>query len=84
MKSLLRQLLNINKLLKRGDIKLPEETRHRLPRSLWRISFPPPIHDVETCNETCKSILHDFDSKWSLIVPVLILLFIIYALYIYL
>ena len=84
MKSLLRHLLKINNLLKKNQIKLSEETKLQLPRSLWRLDFPPPLTDIISCDETCKNILNDFESKWSTIFPIFLLIIIIYLLYIYL
>jgi hypothetical protein len=83
MKPLLKQIMRINKLMLKDKIKLLDETKYELPRSLWRVEFPPPKDEVEICNKTCKLVMDSFESKWKTIIPLLIIVLITYLLYIY-
>ncbi|EAY22855.1 hypothetical protein TVAG_076020 [Trichomonas vaginalis G3] len=84
LKPLLRQLIRINKLLQSGKITLTQETKMELPRSLWRVEFPPPEEEVKICTNTCKLVLKTYQSKWLTVLPALIILIVSYILYVYL
>ena len=81
MKSVIRQILKMNKSLKKGKILLSEETRLSLPRSLWRVSFPPPNTEIITCDETCNKILKSMESKWQKLLPLGFLFIVLYCMY---
>ena len=84
MKPLLKHIIRINKLLLKNKITLTKETRMDLPRSLWRVEFPPPNSEVTICNKTCKLIYQSYESKWKTIIPMLLILIVSYLLYLYL
>lgn len=84
LKPLLRQLIRINKLLLSRTIKFTEETKMELPRSLWRVEFPPPDEEVQMCTKTCKLVLSSYESKWKTALPALIILLVSYFIYVYL
>jgi predicted nucleic acid-binding Zn ribbon protein len=81
MKSLIKQLINMNKRLNKGKIKLAEDVKRSLPRSLWRVDFPPPREEIRICNESCKKILQSIESKRPILVLILPVLLILYILY---
>ena len=83
MNGLFKQLLRTNKLLKQKKIKLTEETRRCLPRSLWRVKFPCPETDISRCSKTLKQVIDSTESrKWMLFAGVVLLIAIFYAYYI--
>ena len=84
MKPLLKHIMRINKLMLKNKISLTQETRMDLPRSLWRVEFPPPKTEVNICNNTCKLIYRSYESKWKTIIPMLLILIVSYLLYLYL
>ena len=84
MKPLLKQLIRINKLMEKDKIKLLDETKYELPRSLWRVKFPPPKDEIETCNMTCRLVMSSFESKWKTIIPLLAVILVSYLLYMFL
>jgi predicted nucleic acid-binding Zn ribbon protein len=81
MKALIRQLMNMNKRLKKGKIKLADDVKWSLPRSLWRVDFPPPSAEIQTCNETCEKILKSVESKRPILLFILPVLLLVYVLY---
>lgn len=66
MESLIKNFLLINKKVLKGKIKLTDETQKIIPRSLWRVKFPPPKEDILTCNGSCKKILMSIKSRRSI------------------
>lgn len=81
MKSLIKQLQYMNSKLKKGKIKLPDETRMSLPRSLWRVPFPPPRSDIDICNDTCKKISKTLSSGKAMVRNIIIVVFLIALLF---
>ncbi|KAK8837049.1 hypothetical protein M9Y10_037096 [Tritrichomonas musculus] len=82
MKTLIKHIRAMNKRLKKGQIKMTKELRMALPRSLWTVKFPPPLAEVNICDDTCKKISKSIESKRSLLIPVFVLFFTLYILYV--
>lgn len=80
MKNLIRQLMSMNKRVTKGKIKMTEDVKMSLPRSLWRVNFPPPLDEVKACEDTCRKISKSIESKRSVLWPVLMLFVVIYVL----
>lgn len=81
MKALIRQLMKTNKSLSKGNIKLSDWTRMELPRSLWRVQFPPPEEEIKSCNANCEQILSTMESKRRTLIPIIFCLIVLYAAY---
>ena len=82
MKNLIRQLEKMNKRLLKGKIRLSDDVKRALPRSLWRVEFPPPRQEVMVCSDTCKKMYKSIESKQSILVPVILLFAVIYVIYV--
>ena len=82
MKALLRHIQIINKRMLKGKIVMTDDIRNSLPRSLWRVEFPPPKQEIEICIETCRKISKSIESKRSLLIPMSLIFFVIYIMYI--
>jgi hypothetical protein len=82
IKPLIKQLRNMNKRMLKRKIKLTDEVRRALPRSLWSVQFPPPEADIRQCDATCKKLLASIESKRSIVGPVFMIILVMYAVYI--
>ena len=82
MKNLIQQLEKMNKRLLKGKIKLREEVKQALPRSLWRVDFPPPRQEVMVCNDTCKKIRKSIQSRGLILIPIVFLVILLCGLYV--
>jgi hypothetical protein len=82
MKPLIKQLINMNKRLLKGKIKLTDDVRRALPRSLWSVEFPPPQNEIVECTATCRKLLASIESKRSILLPILVVFVVMYAIYI--
>lgn len=83
MKMLIKHIRSMNKLLLKGQIKMTDDIKRALPRALRAVEFPPPMEYVIICDDTCKKISKSFESKRSLLFPIVILLFTLYILYVF-
>jgi hypothetical protein len=82
MKPLIKQLINMNRRLLKKKIKLTEDVRRALPRSLWNVQFPPPEREITECTATCRKLLASIESKRSVLLTLLVAFVVMYAIYI--
>lgn len=82
MKMLIKHIRAMNKLLLKGQVKMTDDVKRALPRSLRTVEFPPPMEYVVICDDTCKRISKSIESKRSLLIPIVVLFFSLYILYV--